>query len=169
MSSHIEQISKKYGWPLAIHCRGHDAYLVGFQPLADGPVPIYRWPGGDSIADSRELDCDVEMFHHLEDLLKKKPAALYEQGEIFKAYPLWYKDLALYAMECVSSRQGADQFAYGEDEVRCPWCGKRVHHEIGVGDGILFHGGIETCPHCGRQYDVTANQHWTYDTVRVDQ
>lgn len=57
----------------------------------------------------------------------------------------------------------------GEDEVRCPWCGKRVHHEIGLDDGICFHGGIETCPHCGRRYNVTAIQHWTYDTVRVDQ
>lgn len=26
----------------------------------------------------------------------------------------------------------------GEDEVRCPWCGKRVPHEIGLDDDILL-------------------------------
>ena len=56
----------------------------------------------------------------------------------------------------------------GEDEVRCPWCGKRVHHDLGLDDDILFDGGIEICPHCGRRYDVTANTHWTYDTRRVE-
>lgn len=56
----------------------------------------------------------------------------------------------------------------GEDEVRCPWCGKRVPHEVGTDDDILFDGGIETCPYCGKRYDVTANQHWTYDTRRVE-
>ncbi len=54
----------------------------------------------------------------------------------------------------------------GEDEIRCPWCGKRVHHE---GDeSVLRDGGEETCPHCGKRYDVTAEYHWTYDTRRLE-
>lgn len=42
--SHIEELSQRYGWPLKIHARGCDAYLVGAQPLNEGdPEPIYRF------------------------------------------------------------------------------------------------------------------------------
>lgn len=53
-----------------------------------------------------------------------------------------------------------------EDEVRCPWCGKRVPHDSD--ERIFRDGGEESCPYCGRRYDVTANQYWTYDTRRVE-
>lgn len=55
----------------------------------------------------------------------------------------------------------------GEDEVRCPWCGKRVHYKECVDDDILCDGGIDTCPHCGKRYDVHVEVHFTYDTKRV--
>jgi len=52
----IENISSKYGWPLKIHARGYDAILSGLQPLNPGekPVPIYRFPGGESLVDENE-------------------------------------------------------------------------------------------------------------------
>jgi len=54
---------------------------------------------------------------------------------------------------------------FGEDEIRCPWCGKRIHHD---GDeSVLCDGGDETCPHCGKRYRVTAECHWTYGTTRL--
>ena len=55
----------------------------------------------------------------------------------------------------------------GEDEERCPWCGKRVHHELGEDGDIFFGDGIKTCPHCGKRYEVTTETHFTYDTRRV--
>lgn len=56
MKSHVEQLHEKYGWPLKIHTRGYDAYLIDVQPLMDGEAaPIYRFPGGDSLVDDREL------------------------------------------------------------------------------------------------------------------
>lgn len=52
----IEELSQRYGWPLKIHARGCDAYLVGTQPLNEGdPEPIYRFPGGDSLVSDSEL------------------------------------------------------------------------------------------------------------------
>lgn len=54
--SYVEELSRRYGWPLKIHARGYDAYLVGVQPLNEGkPEPIYRFPGGDSLVDKCEL------------------------------------------------------------------------------------------------------------------
>lgn len=61
MKSYIEQLHEKYGWPLKIHARGYDAYLIGLQPLVEGRVaPIYRFPGGDSLVDDRELKGGAE-------------------------------------------------------------------------------------------------------------
>ena len=56
--SYVEELHQRYGWPLKIHARGYDAYLVDIQPLTDGQVaPIYRFPGGDSVVlDSNELN-----------------------------------------------------------------------------------------------------------------
>ena len=52
----IEELSQRYGWPLKIHARGCDAYLVCAQPLNEGdPEPIYRFPGGDSLVSDYEL------------------------------------------------------------------------------------------------------------------
>lgn len=54
--SYAEELSQRYGWPLKIHARGYDAYLVDIQPLTGGMVaPIYRFPGGDSVVDDCEL------------------------------------------------------------------------------------------------------------------
>ena len=54
--SRIEELSQRYGWPLKIHARGCDAYLVGAQPLNEGdPEPIYRFPCGDSLVSDPEL------------------------------------------------------------------------------------------------------------------
>lgn len=53
----------------------------------------------------------------------------------------------------------------GEDEVRCPWCGKRVYHD--VGSEIQNDVSEENCPHCGKRYEITPECHWTYDTKRV--
>ena len=52
----VEQLHKRYNWPLKIHARGYDAYLIDIQPLADGEAePIYRFPGGDSLVDYCEM------------------------------------------------------------------------------------------------------------------
>lgn len=49
-------LSQRYGWPLKIKARGYIAYLVGVQPLiGEPPAPIYRFPGGDSLVDKREM------------------------------------------------------------------------------------------------------------------
>lgn len=54
--SRIEELSRRYGWPLKIHARGYDAYLVDAQALNEGPPePIYRFPGGDSLVSDSEL------------------------------------------------------------------------------------------------------------------
>ena len=54
--SYREELSALYGWPLKIHSRGHDAHLVGLQPLTDGEVAaIYRFPGGDSVVFDDEI------------------------------------------------------------------------------------------------------------------
>ena len=54
--SYVERLHEEYGWPLKIHARGYDAYLVDVQPLTEGRVaPIYRFPGGDSLV------CESEM------------------------------------------------------------------------------------------------------------
>ena len=54
--SYRDELARRYGWPLKIHARGYDAYLVGAQPLLEGgPAPIYRFPGGDSRVDECEM------------------------------------------------------------------------------------------------------------------
>ena len=54
--SHVELLSEKYGWPLKIKARGFIARLCGAQPLNEGdPRPIYRFPGGESLVDEREM------------------------------------------------------------------------------------------------------------------
>ena len=53
--SYRDELARRYGWPLKIHARGYDAYLVGAQPLEGGPAPIYRFPGGDSLVDECEM------------------------------------------------------------------------------------------------------------------
>lgn len=53
---YVETLHRRYGWPLKIHARGYDAYLVGAQPLLEGgPTPIYRFPGGNSLVDECEM------------------------------------------------------------------------------------------------------------------
>lgn len=56
--SFAEQLHDKYGWPLKIKARGYTAYLIDIQPLNAGeePLPIYRFPGGDSLVS----DCEME-------------------------------------------------------------------------------------------------------------
>ena len=52
----LQRAAEKYGWPLKIKARGEIARLVSMQPLNDGTVePIYRFPGGDSLVDKREM------------------------------------------------------------------------------------------------------------------
>lgn len=54
--SYRDELARRYGWPLKIHARGYDAYLVGAQPLLEGgPAPIYRFPGGDSLVNECEM------------------------------------------------------------------------------------------------------------------
>lgn len=54
--SYQEELSARYGWPLEIHSRGHDAYLVDLQPLTGGEVAaIYRFPGGDGVVFDDEI------------------------------------------------------------------------------------------------------------------
>lgn len=53
----IDTISEKYGWPKKIKARGYIAYLCDIQPLNAGekPLPVYRFPGGQSLVDEREM------------------------------------------------------------------------------------------------------------------
>jgi hypothetical protein len=55
--SFIEQLHEEYGWPLKIKARGYIAHLCDIQPLNAGekPLPIYRFPGGQSLVDEREM------------------------------------------------------------------------------------------------------------------
>lgn len=55
--SYVEILSEEYGWPLKIKARGYIAYLGGIQPLNKGekPLPIYRFPGGNSVVNEDEL------------------------------------------------------------------------------------------------------------------
>lgn len=54
--SYLEELSTRYGWPLKIHSRGYDAYLVDLQPLTGGEVAaVYRFPGGDSVVSDDEI------------------------------------------------------------------------------------------------------------------
>lgn len=55
-TNYRDELARRYGWPLKIHARGYDAYLVGAQPLLEGgPTPIYRFPGGNSLVDECEM------------------------------------------------------------------------------------------------------------------
>ena len=124
MNSSIEQIGKKYGWSLKIHSRGYNAYLVDIQPLIGSVAPIYRWPGGDSIADNLELTCKAEDYRRLAAQLRDNPCVFYDHSGDFKVYPFWYKELALYAMECISQKYGPDHFAQRHDDE----AGWAAHH-----------------------------------------
>lgn len=145
MRSSIEQIGKKYGWPLKIHSRGYDAYLVDVQRLIGSVAPIYRWPGGDSVADDLELTCKAEDFHRLAAQLRDDPRAFYEHSSDFVEHPFWYKELALYAMECVSQRYGPDHFTQRQDD-GAGWMAhhitKAVFEEQDVFDPYLDQGFI---------------------------
>lgn len=57
--AYIDRLRTMY--PYHIFARGYDAYLVGIQPLLEGQqVPIYRFPGGDSLVDKSELENVIE-------------------------------------------------------------------------------------------------------------
>lgn len=55
--SYVESLNEKYGWPLKIKARGFIAHLCGLQPLNAGekPLPIYRFPGGQSLVSECEM------------------------------------------------------------------------------------------------------------------
>lgn len=56
----LDRIAAEKGWPRKIHTRGHDAYLVDVQPLGKGDaLPIYRFPGGDSVVFESELPSSI--------------------------------------------------------------------------------------------------------------
>ena len=126
MSSYAERLSKCYGWPMKIHARGYDAYLVDIQPLLEGQVcPLYRWPGGDGVADDQELKQPAENFHQLQAILKENPNALDDRCDLFKAQPSeWYKELALYAMECIAVARGPEYFTACRHDAD----GQAAHH-----------------------------------------
>lgn len=108
--SYVEGLSAKYGWPLKIHSRGYDAYLVDVQPLLCGKVvPIYRWPGGDSVAGDDEVKKrPADEFHRLMSMIWENPRALDDLYAIFRCQPVdWYKEIALHAMKSVSHELGA--------------------------------------------------------------
>lgn len=37
--SYRDELARRYGWPLKIHARGYDAYLVGAQPPSRAARP----------------------------------------------------------------------------------------------------------------------------------
>lgn len=107
----LRRIADKHHWPLRIHSRGYDATLVDVQPLIDGVAPIYRWPGGDSVAGQGDIKRPAFEFYRLRAILEKDPRAFSDRPDIFRAQPVdWYKELALFAMEKISSLLGPDQF-----------------------------------------------------------
>lgn len=112
--NYVEELSAKYGWPLKIHSRGYDAYLVGIQPLVDGDAaPIYRWPGGDSVAGDDEIRRPADEFHRLMSTVWANPSALDDQRDLFCSCPAdWYKEIALHAMKSISHELGPDQFTH---------------------------------------------------------
>lgn len=108
-------LAERYGnrWPVAIHARGYDAYLSGVQPLGDGKVaPIYRWPGGESVADEKELKQPASEFYRLMHILWKRPRDLDDKCDLFRRQPVeWYKEMALHAMRSISYEQGPGRFS----------------------------------------------------------
>ncbi len=57
--SYIDRLRTQY--PFRIRARGYEAVLVGVQPLLEGQqTPVYRFPGGDSLVSSTELENVVE-------------------------------------------------------------------------------------------------------------
>lgn len=74
-------------------------------------APIYRWPGGDSVADNADLERPAFEFHRLRDILEKDPLAFDDRCDLFRRQPVdWYKELALFAMERISTHFGPGQF-----------------------------------------------------------
>ncbi len=125
--NYVEKLSAKYGWPLKIHSRGYDAYLVGVQPLLQGEVAaIYRWPGGDSVAfDDEVKKRPADEFHRLMSLVWANPRALDDLGSLFRCQPVdWYEEIALHAMKSVSHELGPDQF----NHCRHDTAGWAAHH-----------------------------------------
>jgi len=52
---YIDRLRTQY--PFRIRTRGCDAYLIGLQPLPGRQhIPVYRFPGGDSIISRSELE-----------------------------------------------------------------------------------------------------------------
>lgn len=121
-----QELSKRYGWPLRIHARGYDAVLTDVQPLNSGkPAPVYRWPGGENIADEREVRMPAKEFHRLERILSGEPRAFDDRCELFTKQPVeWYRELALHAMKIISGPIGPDGFA----QCRHDSAGWAAHH-----------------------------------------
>ena len=118
--SYAEELSARYGWPLRIHSRRYDAYLVGVQPLIDTkPAAIYRFPGGDSVAFDTEIKGrDADKFHRLEAILDKEPRAFRDRCDLFRAQPAdWYIELALHAMKVISDRHGPEHYDHCQHDI----------------------------------------------------
>lgn len=57
LRNELEAMANKYHWPLKIKARGYVAHLADVQRLNDGekPMPIYRFPGGESLVSESEM------------------------------------------------------------------------------------------------------------------
>jgi len=57
LRNELEAMANKYHWPLRIKARGYVAILTDVQRLNDGekPMPIYRFPGGESLVSESEM------------------------------------------------------------------------------------------------------------------
>lgn len=124
--SMIQDIAQKYNWPLKIHARGYDATLVGLQPLTGSEVaPIYRWPGGDSVAGEDEVKRPADEFHRLMSMVWANPRALDDRCDLFRRQPVdWYKEIALHAMKSISHGLGPVQFTHCRHDL----AGWAAHH-----------------------------------------
>lgn len=126
--SYAEMLAERYGnrWPAAIHARGYDAYLSGVQPLGDGEViPVYRWPGGESVAEERELKQPASEFYRLMHMVWDRPRDLDDKCGLFLRQPVeWYKELALHAMRSISYIPGPEQFTHCRHDLS----GWAAHH-----------------------------------------
>ena len=56
----IDELREKYPYHIKAH-GGHDAYLIGEQPLLEGrAAPIYRFPGGDCVLNLGDIEEIIE-------------------------------------------------------------------------------------------------------------
>ena len=67
-------------------------------------------------------------------------------------------------------RSGEDDDTFSSDGIFCPWCGEFFEDDLyDTFDDVYEEGEHEqTCPECGKKFNLTVNVSYSYETERLD-